>query len=36
VIRVQPDDTQARRLEQAILQTTGRKVRDRLQVVRMA
>ena len=36
MIRIPLDDAQARRLEQAFLQTTDRKVRDRLQVVRMA
>ena len=36
MIRIQFDDIQARRLEQAFLQTTDRKVGDRLQVVRMA
>ena len=36
MITIQLDDVQARRLEQAFLQTTDRKIRDRLQVVRMA
>ena len=36
MIRIQLDDIKARRLEQAFLQTTDRKTRDRLQVVRMA
>jgi transposase len=36
VIRIKLDDTQASRLGQAFLQATDRKIRDRLQVVRMA
>ena len=36
MIRIALDDLQARRLEQAFLQTTDRKIRDRLQVVRLA
>ena len=36
MIRIQLDDIQTRRLEQAFLQAADRKIRDRLQVVRMA
>jgi transposase len=36
VIRIQLTDTAARRLEQAFLQATDRKFRDRLQIVRLA
>jgi transposase len=36
VIRIQLTDAEARRLEQAFLQTTDRKLRDRLQIVRLA
>src|SRR4051794_20493424 len=36
VIRIKLTDADARRLEQAFLQTTDRKLRDRLQVVRLA
>lgn len=36
MIRIQLDDDQARRLEQAFLQATDRKYRDRLQIVRLA
>ena len=36
MIHIQLDEAQTRRLEQAFLQTTDRKLRDRLQVVRMA
>lgn len=36
MIHISLDDIQAQRLEQAFLQTTDRKIRDRLQVVRMA
>ncbi len=36
MIRISLDDLQARRLEQAFLQATDRKIRDRLQVIRMA
>ena len=36
MIRIVLTDTDARRLEQAFLQATDRKIRDRLQVVRMA
>src|SRR3954447_10060906 len=36
VIRIDLSDTAARRLEQAFLQATDRKLRDRLQIVRLA
>jgi transposase len=36
VIRIQLTDAEARRLEQAFLQATDRKFRDRLQIVRLA
>jgi transposase len=36
VIRIQLTDAEARRLEQALLQATDRKLRDRLQIVRLA
>src|SRR3954468_254315 len=36
VIRIKPTDAEARRLEQAFLQATDRKLRDRLQIVRLA
>jgi transposase len=36
VIRIHLTDTEARRLEQAFLQATDRKFRDRLQIVRLA
>lgn len=36
MIRIQLTDTDARRLEQAFLQATDRKLRDRLQIVRLA
>jgi DNA-binding NarL/FixJ family response regulator len=36
VIRIQLTDVEARRLEQAFLQATDRKLRDRLQIVRLA
>jgi transposase len=36
VIRIQFPDAKARRLEQAFRQTTDRKLRDRLQIVRLA
>ena len=36
MIRINLDEAAARRLEQAFLQTTDRKLRDRLQIVRMA
>jgi transposase len=36
VIRIQLTDAEARRLEQAFLQATDRKLRDRLQIVRLA
>ena len=36
MIRIQLTDAEARRLEQAFLQTTDRKLRDRLQIVRLA
>jgi transposase len=36
VIRIQLSDPEARRLEQAFLQATDRKLRDRLQIVRLA
>src|SRR3954464_12908950 len=36
VIRIKPTDAEARRLEQAFLQATDRKFRDRLQIVRLA
>jgi transposase len=36
VIRIQLTDSEARRLEQAFLQATDRKLRDRLQIVRLA
>src|SRR4051795_7196606 len=36
VIRIELTDTDARRLEQAFLQATDRKLRDRLQIVRLA
>ena len=36
MIRIQLSDRQADRLEQAFLQTTDRKLRDRLQIVRLA
>jgi transposase len=36
VIRISLSDREADRLEQAFLQTTGRKLRDRLQIVRLA
>jgi transposase len=36
VIRIQLSDREANRLEQAFLQTTDRKLRDRLQIVRLA
>jgi transposase len=36
LIRIQLTDSEARRLEQAFLQATDRKLRDRLQIVRLA
>src|SRR3954454_6482274 len=36
VIRIRLTDAEARRLEQAFLQATDRKLRDRLQIVRLA
>src|SRR3954468_7346490 len=36
VIRIKPTDAEARRLEQSFLQATDRKLRDRLQIVRLA
>jgi uncharacterized protein YerC len=36
VIRINLSDSEAHRLEQACLQTTDRKLRDRLQIVRLA
>src|SRR3954451_17099014 len=36
VIRIELTDADARRLEQAFLQATDRKFRDRLQIVRLA
>ena len=36
MIRINPTDAEARRLERAFLQATDRKLRDRLQVVRLA
>jgi CRP-like cAMP-binding protein len=36
VIRIQLTDTEARRFEQAVLQATDRKLRDRLQIIRLA
>jgi hypothetical protein len=36
VIRIALTDADARRLEQAFLQATDRKLRDRLQIVRLA
>src|SRR3954463_13003944 len=36
VIRIELTDNDARRLEQAFLQATDRKLRDRLQIVRLA
>src|SRR3954451_16431172 len=36
VIRIELTDADARRLEQAFLQATDRKLRDRLQIIRLA
>jgi DNA-binding NarL/FixJ family response regulator len=36
VIRINLTDVEARRLEQAFLQATDRKLRDRLQIIRLA